>query len=97
MGLYGQAATGLTTAEMKHSSGFENWDFSGNWSIREGETYPALYSVFNNAPFAFADSITAKTSVPLMLLLANDYDYEMNQSNLVITSYSIHYTKLYEI
>ncbi len=75
-------STGLTTSQMKTTASFEGWDFTGTWGIREGQTYPALDSVSNNAPFAFADTINS-SSVEFSALLANDYDYEAAQANLV--------------
>ncbi len=74
--------TALTTSEMKTEASFYGWDFTGTWGIREGQTYPALDSVSNNAPFAFADTINS-SSVEFSALLANDYDYEAAQANLV--------------
>ncbi len=33
---------GLTTAEMKQSTNFMNWDFTATWSISEGASFPYL-------------------------------------------------------
>ena len=85
-----QTVTGLTTAQMKQAGSFSNWDFSTVWGIVTESTYPALLAV-NNAPFAFADSITTiQTSINLDTLLINDYDYETGQTALTykIISYT---------
>ncbi|WP_308737552.1 GLUG motif-containing protein, partial [Paenibacillus sp. AR247] len=51
-GYYDAAATGhgggQTTASMKRKSTFESWDFSGNWTIEEGKTYPFLQGIKAN-------------------------------------------------
>lgn len=74
--------TGLTFAEMKQPNSFDGWDFENVWGIIEDNTYPALRSL-NNAPFAFADSIsTASSTISIDSLLSNDYDYENLQENL---------------
>ncbi len=75
---------GLTLDQMKLSSSFETWglDTSSVWGIREGKTFPALKTV-DNAPFAFADTIT-NGSFTATSLLENDYDYETLQENLTV-------------
>lgn len=42
-------AVGKTTAQMKQEATFTNWDFTNDWWITEGETYPAL-RVFGGVP-----------------------------------------------
>ena len=86
-------AYGLTTDSMRMAESFINWNISNNntdsiWGILEGQTYPALDSV-NNAPFAFADTIRGE-AINLDTLLANDYDYETGQANLVLKADSIY-------
>ncbi len=86
----------LPTDEMKLAASYTAWDIDNSniWSIIDGKTYPVLDSVSNNAPFAFADSIEiVVSSISLDTLLANDYDYENGQDNLVcvIDSCTDHY------
>jgi len=85
-----QSVTALSINQMKQDSSFTGWDFTNTWGIRADSTYPALLSVRNNAPFAFADTltITGRTSLSPNIL-NNDYDYETAQEHLcykVITS-----------
>ncbi len=86
-GTSGQTDTGKgegkTTAEMLAKATFGNWDFDNTWGIKEGQTYPALKAVSNNAPFAFADSFKIASSISLDSVLNNDYDYETAQEKLV--------------
>jgi hypothetical protein len=77
-----QTVTGLTTLEMKQPGNFAGFNFDSVWAIRSDSTYPALLTV-DNAPFAFADTITIGASFRPEKLLANDYDYETLQSSLV--------------
>jgi hypothetical protein len=79
-----QTVTALTTAEMKISTNYSGWDFDSTWGIINDSTYPALLSVSNNAPFAFADTINVAGSVELSTsVLYNDYDYETGQDLLI--------------
>jgi hypothetical protein len=79
-----QTVTGLTTQEMKQSDSFTSLDFINTWAISADNTYPALLSVSNNAPFAFADSFIASESIDFSSsILSNDYDYETVQVNLI--------------
>lgn len=80
------ACSGLTTDQMKQTSNFPGWNFSnGPWLIRPGQTYPALRYVSDNAPFAFRDVISKHSGTfDVSTLLANDYDYETLQNNLVL-------------
>jgi hypothetical protein len=75
---------GLTTSRMRDSSSFEGFDFSSDWTIRKDSTYPALRTVGNNAPFAFADTINANKNFDLQSLLLNDFDMEKIQNSLVV-------------
>jgi hypothetical protein len=77
--------TGLTTSAMKKQSSYSGFDFTNTWEIREDSTYAALRSVSNNAPFAFADTVSGS----FHKLLANDYDYETLQSKLVMDIVSV--------
>jgi hypothetical protein len=78
------SGTGLTTAQMKNSSGFAGWDFTSIWKICSDSTYPGLYGV-DNAPFAFADTITTNSrTFALAPLLKNDCDIETWRTNLVL-------------
>ncbi|MGQ1948828.1 GLUG motif-containing protein, partial [Geofilum sp. OHC36d9] len=40
-----QTVTALTTAQMKQSSRFTDWDFENNWEITEGISFPRLINV----------------------------------------------------
>ncbi|MBN1768669.1 MAG: T9SS type A sorting domain-containing protein [Prolixibacteraceae bacterium] len=75
---------GSNPAEMVTKTLFSmaEWDFSGAWGIIEGKTYAALANI-DNAPFAFYDTVTT-SPVTFATLLANDYDYETQQQNLVL-------------
>jgi hypothetical protein len=77
-----QTVAGLTSAEMKQESSFAGFDFDAVWAIRPDSTYPALIAV-DNAPFAFADTLTVGASAQAAMLLANLYDYETLQLSLV--------------
>ncbi len=72
---------GLPTELMTHSSNLDGLDFEEKWGIREDSTYAALSAV-DNAPFAFADTLTGSYTA-LSHLLDNDYDYETLQENLI--------------
>ncbi|MGQ1889681.1 GLUG motif-containing protein [Thermophagus sp. OGC60D27] len=77
-----QTVTALTTNEMKDQSHFEEWSFTTDtavWGIKANSTYPALLSIKNNAPFAFADTLNVAGN---RSLLTNDYDYETAQEAL---------------
>ncbi len=50
--------TGLTHAEMMQESMFTGWDFSVDWEIREGVSYPGLIEV-NDAPIGVPGSNAA--------------------------------------
>jgi hypothetical protein len=76
-------ATGLTTAQMKDSSQTDTLQFPSTWIIRNDSTYPGLLGV-DNAPFAFADSLTTTGTFALSQLLLNDYDIETDQQHLVL-------------
>jgi hypothetical protein len=76
------SGSGLTTMQMKQSSNFSGWDFSGIWNISNGNTYPGL-SNFNNAPFAFRDTLRSKTTISLSAMGAKDYDIENGRTKLV--------------
>jgi hypothetical protein len=76
-------ATGLTTAQMKDSSQTDTLEFASTWIIRNDSTYPGLRGV-DNAPFAFADSLTTNGTFALSQLLLNDYDVETSQQHLVL-------------
>lgn len=78
-----QTVSGLTTSEMKQAANY-SWALNSGeiWAIDEGKTYPVLDSLANNAPFAFADTINAMTTISLSQLLNNDYDYETGQTKL---------------
>ena len=77
-------ALGLTTTAMKSTVNFSNWSFSNDsaWQLVEGKTYPALRSI-DNAPFAFADTSTSRTSWNISDLLKHAYDVETAQTTLV--------------
>ena len=49
-------AIGKTTAQMKQEATFTNWDFTNDWWVTEGVTYPAL-RVFGGAPAPSGDSV----------------------------------------
>ena len=93
-----QSASGLSTAAMKLAASFSAWglDTSTTWGIEEGLSYPALKTVGDNAPFAFADTLTLGAPAAI---LANDYDYETVQANLVValddSGYTVKDGKLY--
>ena len=92
------SCAGLSTSGIKQQANFNDFDFTTKWQIRENMTCPALQGVSDNAPFAFADTIEFHSrSVAFADIMATDYDYETLQTTLVITSYSIHYTKLYDL
>ncbi|MDB4334858.1 T9SS type A sorting domain-containing protein [bacterium] len=74
-----QTVIALTTTKMKQSVNFDKYDFTAIWRINEDHTYPALLSINNNAPFAFADKLNVASGSSL---LANDYDYETGQNFL---------------
>ncbi|OGJ98034.1 MAG: hypothetical protein A2487_00850 [Candidatus Raymondbacteria bacterium RifOxyC12_full_50_8] len=74
--------TGLTTAQMKAAPNFSGWDFDTTWTIRTDSTYPGLKKL-DNAPFAFSDYLIVGRTVALSELLANDYDIETVQTNLI--------------
>jgi hypothetical protein len=77
--------SGFTTDKMKKSSNFTGFNFNTVWTIREDSTYPALKSLENNAPFAFADSYTVTTGTYAVSdFLKNDLDIETLQENLVL-------------
>jgi hypothetical protein len=80
----GQSDTGkgapLNTAQMKQSANFSTWNFTNTWGIIEGNTYPALRAINNNAPFAFADTLNVAGSCSI---ITNDYDYETGQNSLI--------------
>lgn len=83
------AGKGLTMPEMKQDSNFVDWDFSTNWKLSQGVTYPVLRKISDNAPFAFADIVYAGTagssySLNTSTLLANDLDYETGQTSLTL-------------
>lgn len=79
------SATGLTTAQMTHPGSFSGWNFSTQWKIRAGETCPALYNVSDNAPFAFAETLSEHSAqFAIAALLSNDFDYETLQASLVV-------------
>lgn len=80
---YSIYATGLTTAQMKDSSQTDTLQFPSTWVIRNDSTYPGLLGV-DNAPFAFADSLTTTGTFALSQLLLNDYDIETDQQHLVL-------------
>ncbi|MBN1187623.1 MAG: cadherin-like domain-containing protein [Bacteroidales bacterium] len=44
---HAQVVTGLTTAQMKQQSSFTGFDFSTDWTITNGKTFPRLQSVWN--------------------------------------------------
>jgi hypothetical protein len=77
------SGTGVTSVLLKQLPGFSTWDFTTVWAIRADSTYPALLGV-DNAPFAFADSLTSTGTFALSQLLINDYDYETIQKHLVL-------------
>lgn len=77
-----------TTKQMKTDTGTAPFDYTSVWEIRNDSTYPALKLV-DNAPFAFSDTIklSAKNignSITAADLLANDFDYETFQANLIL-------------
>lgn len=77
------------TQEMKEQSTFSGFDFDTKWQIRENQTYPALRGI-NNAPFAFADTISKHSlNFSFSELLANDYDYETLQTALCLKIISV--------
>ncbi len=79
------SAAGLTSAQMTHPGNFAGWNFSSLWKIRDGETWPALRNVSDNAPFAFAEVLSEHAShFAISALLSNDYDYETLQSALLL-------------
>jgi Concanavalin A-like lectin/glucanases superfamily/The GLUG motif len=80
---YPIGASGLTTAQMKDSSQTDTLQYPSTWIIRNDSTYPGLIGV-DNAPFAFADSLTTTGTFALSQLLLNDYDIETDQQHLVL-------------
>jgi hypothetical protein len=75
--------TGLTTPPMKNASNFSGWSFDTMWTIRADSTYPGLRGI-DNAPFAFADTISSDRTVALSRLLLNDCDIETARQHLVL-------------
>ena len=84
-----QTVTGLTTTQMKQQSNFTGFDFSAVWALRPDTTYPALL-LTDNAPFAFRDTLYVSSSVKLLNMLSNDYDYETFQNNLILKTDSLY-------
>jgi|GEM_PF-986210 len=87
---------GLTSEQMKDSAQLNGFSFSSVWAIRNDSTYAALQGL-NNAPFAFADSVTVGRNILLdSVLLTNDYDYETSQDSLVckVISTTAHYSNI---
>jgi len=79
------------TADMRTIRNYDGWNFTdtSTWGIVENRSYPYLRHV-NNAPFAFADTLVSTTkSFNLTELLANDYDIESLQNNLVLQVHKI--------
>jgi hypothetical protein len=74
---------GYNTNAMQQDTTFEEFDFTNSWQMINGETYPALLNVFNNAPFAFGERIIGVDTIWLSDLYKNDYDFETGQTNLV--------------
>jgi hypothetical protein len=59
------------------------------WTVVDGIIYPGLRAV-DNAPFAFADTITTNSrTFALSSLLSNDYDIETARKNLVLKVQSL--------
>jgi len=76
-----KTVTGLTSAQMKRAENFNAWNFDTIWAIRTDSTYPLLRKV-NNAPIALPDTLKG-SAMKLSGLLANDFDYETQQTKLV--------------
>jgi uncharacterized UPF0146 family protein len=88
-----QTVTGYSTDSMKIVANFLNWEINETnsvWVMRTDSTYPALHpdTIGNNAPFAFADSVSINASINLDTVLANDYDYETLQTALTYKTIS---------
>ncbi len=78
-----QDCAGLTTGQLKQQESFSGWDFENTWGILENRSYPSLKTLKDNAPFAFADTISRNAfAIPLSLFLSNDYDFETNRHSL---------------
>ena len=81
------SSTPLNTQQMKSAASFAvnaggTWDFTNTWAIYEGQTYPYLRGL-DNAPFAFTDTLYSAHYFSMSRLLAQDYDGETSQKNLI--------------
>ena len=84
-----EGGVGFYTAQMKQAASFVGWDFANTWAILEDSTYPGL-RIFNNAPFAFADTLPVDSfQFDLTQLLRNDYDLETRQQYLTLQVQSV--------
>lgn len=85
-----QNIPGLTTIGMRDSAETQmpGFNFTSIWG--HYNTYPALDSISNNAPFAFGDTLTGGDSVALADVLTNDYDFETSQTNLTFKIFKVY-------
>jgi hypothetical protein len=74
--------TPKTTSQLKTATIFSGWDFTDKWILRNDTTYPGIRGL-NNSPFSFRDTLEVKGYTSVQPILANDYDIETLQSNLV--------------
>jgi len=62
----------LTEPQLRTSASFTDWDFSNQWQMDEGKSFPAIRGI-TNAPFAMLDSLEIPGGAfELKNLLAND-------------------------